>query len=168
MIVLSLNEDGISQVLVLLFILIIIYSFVSKKLIIGRHIYALGGNEKAAELSGINTKKLKLIVFINMGFLAALSAIVLSGRMNSAQPAMAEGFELDAIAACFIGGASASGGVGTIFGVILGGLFIGVINIGMSMMGLGTDVQKTIKGAVLLLDVIFDLYSKSKMVKKTA
>lgn len=153
---------GIPNVLILLFILILIYSFVSSKTILGRHIYALGGNEKAARLSGVKTKRNVFLVFINMGMLAALSGLVFTARLNAATPKAGTNFELDAIAACYIGGASASGGVGTIIGAIIGGLVMGVMNNGMSLMGIGIDWQQAIKGLVLLLAVAFDIFTKSK------
>lgn len=152
---------GIPNVLVLLFILIVIYTFFTNRTVIGRHVYALGGNEKAASLSGIKTKKLVFWVFVNMGVLAALSGLVFAARLNAATPKAGTSFELDAIAACFIGGASTSGGKGTIIGAIIGGLFMGVLNNGMSLVGLGIDWQQAIKGIVLLLAVAFDLMTKS-------
>jgi putative multiple sugar transport system permease protein len=154
--------EGIPNVLVLLFALIAVYTFITKKTVLGRHIYALGGNEKAASLSGVKTKKLVFWVFVNMGVMAALSGIVFAARLNAATPKAGTMFELDAIAACFIGGASTSGGKGTIIGAIIGGLFMGVLNNGMSLVGLGIDWQQGIKGAVLLLAVAFDLMTKSK------
>lgn len=153
---------GIPNVLVLLAALIIFYSFLSMKTVLGRHIYALGGNEKAARLSGIKTKKMVFWVFINMGVLAALSGLVFVARLNAATPKAGVNFELDAIAACYIGGASASGGIGTIMGAIIGGLVMGVMNNGMSLVGLGIDWQQAIKGMVLLFAVAFDVYSKTK------
>ncbi|MCM8711183.1 sugar ABC transporter permease [Clostridium sp. SYSU_GA19001] len=153
---------GIPNVLVLLFILIVIYSFVTSKTIIGRHIYALGGNEKAARLSGVKTNRMVFWVFVNMGVLAALAGLVFAARLNAATPKAGNGFELDAIAACYIGGASASGGVGTVIGAIIGGLVMGVMNNGMSLIGLGIDWQQAIKGIVLLFAVAFDIFTKSK------
>lgn len=153
---------GIPNVLVLMAVLIAIYTFVTTKTVIGRHIYALGGNEKAAKLSGVKTQKLVFWVFVNMGVMAALSGIVFAARLNAATPKAGNGFELDAIAACFIGGASASGGVGKVMGAIIGGLVMGVMNNGMSLIGLGIDWQQAIKGLVLLLAVAFDVYTKSK------
>lgn len=153
---------GIPNVLVLLAFLIIVYSFITTKTVIGRHIYALGGNEKAARLSGIKTRRLIFLVYVNMGLLAALSGLVFAARLNSATPNAGVNFELDAIAACYIGGASASGGIGTIMGAIIGGLVMGVMNNGMSLLGLGIDWQQAIKGMVLLLAVAFDVYTKSK------
>ncbi|MEN8907755.1 MAG: multiple monosaccharide ABC transporter permease [Clostridiales bacterium] len=159
------SYKGIPNVLILLFVLIIIYSFISSKTIIGRHIYALGGNEKAAKLSGVRTNRLKFLVFVNMGVMCALSGIVFAARLNSATPKAGVGFELDAIAACFIGGASTAGGIGTIIGAIIGGLVMGIMNNGMSLVGVGIDMQQTIKGVVLLLAVAFDLFTKSRSAK---
>jgi len=154
--------EGIPNILILLSVLVIIYSFVMNKMVMGRHIYALGGNEKAANLSGVKTKRVTFWVFVNMGVLAAMSGLVFAARLNAATPKAGTNFELDAIAACFIGGASASGGVGTVIGAIIGGLVMGVMNNGMSLVGLGIDWQQGIKGLVLLLAVAFDIYNKSK------
>jgi putative multiple sugar transport system permease protein len=153
---------GLPNVLVLLTALVAFYTFITTKTTLGRHIYALGGNEKAARLSGVKTKWIVFLVFVNMGVLAALSGLVFAARLNSATPNAGVSFELDAIAACFIGGASTAGGIGTIMGAIIGGLFMGVMNNGMSLMGVGIDWQQAIKGMVLLLAVAFDVYSKSK------
>lgn len=153
---------GIPLVLVLIASLIAIYTFITQKTILGRHIYALGGNEKAARLSGIKIKRVKFLVFVNMGIFAALAGLVVAGRLNAATPKAGTNFELDAIAACFIGGASASGGIGKIMGAIIGALFMGVLNNGMSIMGVGIDWQQAIKGMVLLAAVAFDVYTKSK------
>lgn len=154
--------SGIPNILVLMFLLIVIYSFVMNKTVMGRHVYALGGNEKAAGLSGVKTKKVTFWVFVNMGVLAAISGLIFAARLNAATPKAGTNFELDAIAACFIGGASASGGIGTVFGAIIGGLVMGVLNNGMSLVGLGIDWQQGIKGLVLLLAVAFDIYNKNK------
>lgn len=156
------SYKGLPNIFILLFILIAIYTFVMKKTIMGRHIYALGGNEKAAKLSGVKTKKMTFWVFVNMGVLAALAGLVFSARLNAATPKAGVNFELDAIAAAFIGGASATGGVGTVIGAIVGGLVMGVMNNGMSLVGLGIDYQQGIKGLVLLFAVAFDLYNKNK------
>lgn len=153
---------GIPNVLVLLFILIAIYTFVTTKTVIGRHIYALGGNEKAAKLSGVKTNRMVFWVFVNMGVLSALSGLIFAARLNAATPKAGNGFELDAIAACFIGGASTAGGIGTVMGAIIGGLVMGVMNNGMSIIGLGIDWQQAIKGLVLLLAVAFDTFTKSR------
>lgn len=156
------RAEGLPYIVIILIVLIIIYTFLTKKTVAGRHIYALGGNAKAAELSGIKTKSVLFWVYANMGLLAAVAGIVFAGRLNSASPLAGQGFELDAIAACFIGGASASGGVGTVVGAIIGGLIIGILNNGMSIMGVSVFWQQIIKGLVLLGAVAFDVYSKTK------
>ena len=154
--------EGIPNILVILFFLIVIYTFVTNKTVVGRHIYALGGNEKAAKLSGIKTSRVTFWVFVNMGVLSALSGLIFAARLNAATPKAGNLFELDAIAAAFIGGASASGGIGTVIGAIIGGLVMGVMNNGMSLLSVGIDWQQAIKGLVLLLAVAFDLYTKNK------
>ncbi|GIN57081.1 multiple monosaccharide ABC transporter permease [Lederbergia ruris] len=153
---------GIPNILVILLALIALYTFMMRKTIVGRHIYAVGGNLKAAELSGVKTKRITFGVFINMGVLAALSGLIFAARLNAATPKAGNLFELDAIAAVFIGGASAYGGVGTVIGAIVGGLVMGVMNNGMSILGLGIDWQQAIKGLVLLIAVAFDIISKKK------
>ena len=153
---------GIPMVLVIVVILVAIYSFITMKTIPGRHIYAFGGNAKAARLSGVNTKRVMFWVYVNMSALAAFAGIIFTGRLNSATPKSGVNFELDAIASCFIGGASTAGGVGTVIGAIVGGLLMGVLNNGMSIMGVSIDWQQAIKGFVLLGAVAFDVYSKSK------
>lgn len=154
--------EGVPTILVILFALVLLYSFIMKKTVIGRHVYAIGGNEKAAGLSGIKTKKVTFLVFVNMGVLSALSGLIFAARLNAATPKAGNLFELDAIAACFIGGASAYGGIGTVGGAIVGGLVMGVMNNGMSILGLGIDWQQAIKGLVLLAAVAFDIYNKNK------
>lgn len=154
--------QGIPTVLVLLAVLIVLYSFVTGRTIAGRHIYAFGGNEKAARLSGIKTKKVFFWVYVNMGVLSALAGIVYASRLNAATPKAGTNFELDAIAACYIGGASASGGIGTVAGAIIGSLVMGILNNGMSIMGIGVDWQQAIKGFVLILAVAFDIFSKKE------
>lgn len=153
---------GIPTVLIVVIGLVLIYSFITNRTIVGRHIYAYGGNPKAAALSGVKTKKILFWVYVNMGVLAALAGIIFTGRLNSATPKAGVNFELDAIGACFIGGASTSGGVGTVVGAIVGGLLMGVLNNGMSILGVSIDWQQAIKGFVLLAAVTFDVYSKSK------
>lgn len=153
---------GIPMVLVIVIGLVLIYTFITNKTIPGRHIYAYGGNPKAAKLSGVKTKKVLFWVYVNMSFLAALAGIIFTGRLNSATPKSGTGFELDAIAACFIGGASTTGGIGTVVGAIVGSLLMGVLNNGMSIMGVSIDWQQAIKGFVLLAAVAFDVYSNSK------
>jgi len=154
---------GIPSILVLLAVISLIYNFFTTQTVYGRHLYAMGGNQKAAELSGIKTKRLLFFAFVNLSFLAAVSGIVFAGRLNAATPKAGGGWELDAIAACFIGGASASGGFGTVGGAIIGGLIMGVLNNGMSIMGIDVDWQHVIKGVVLLIAVLFDTYSKNKV-----
>nr|WP_226668535.1 multiple monosaccharide ABC transporter permease [Metabacillus litoralis] len=154
--------EGLPNILIILGILILIYTFVMRKTTIGRHIYAIGGNEKAAQLSGVKTKRVTFLVFVNMGVLSALSGLIFAARLNAATPKAGNLFELDAIAACFIGGASAYGGIGTVPGAIIGGLVMGVMNNGMSLVGLGIDWQQAIKGLVLLAAVAFDIYNKNK------
>jgi putative multiple sugar transport system permease protein len=156
------SYKGIPNVLVILFPFVAIYAFITNQTVIGRRIYALGGNEKAARLSGVNTQRLLFYTFVNMGVLAALGGMIVASRLNSATPNAGEGFELDVIAACFIGGASASGGIGTIIGAVVGAFFIGVMNNGMSILGVGIDWQQAIKGFVLLIAVYFDVYNKNK------
>lgn len=156
------SYKGIPNVLVILFPFVTIYAFITNQTVIGRRIFAMGGNEKAARLSGVNTPRLLFYTFVNMGVLAALAGMIVAARLNSATPNAGEGFELDVIAACFIGGASASGGIGTIIGAVIGAFFIGVMNNGMSILGVGIDWQQAIKGFVLLLAVFFDVYNKNK------
>lgn len=154
--------NGLQYVVILLIALILFYTFITNKTVAGRHVYALGGNPKAAALSGIDTKKVMFWVYANMGLLAGLAGIIFAGRLNSAAPTAGKDFELDAIAACFIGGASASGGVGTIIGAIIGGFVMGILNNGMSIMGISTFWQSIVKGLVLLGAVAFDVFTKSK------
>ena len=143
-------------------VLIVGYDFITRRSTIGRRIYALGGNEKAARLSGINTERLSSYTFINMGVLAALAGLVFAARLNTATPKAGLGFELDVIAACFIGGASASGGVGKVLGAVIGAFVMSVMNNGMSILGVGIDYQQVIKGMVLLAAVVIDVYNKNK------
>lgn len=154
--------EGIPNVLVLLLALIGFYTFFTNHTVMGRHIYAMGGNAKAAQLSGIKTKRLLFIAFINMGFLAALAGIVFAGRLNAATPKAGNSFEMDAIASCFIGGTSSGGGVGTVAGAVIGALIMGVLNNGMSIIGIDVDWQQVIKGLVLLVAVLFDTLNKRK------
>lgn len=156
------SYKGIPNLLVIMFPLVVAYSFFTTQTVTGRRIYALGGNEKAARLSGVNTDKLLFLTFVNMGALAALAGTVVASRLNSSTPNAGEGFELDVIAACFIGGASASGGVGKVIGAVVGAFLVGVMNNGMSLLGVGIDWQQAIKGFVLLLAVFFDVYNKNK------
>ncbi len=153
---------GFPVVMVVLVVLTVIYAFFTENTVAGRRIYALGGNEKATKLSGVRTERAVFFCFVNMGVLAALAGMMVAARLNSATPKAGVGFELDAIASVFIGGAAMSGGSGTIVGVVIGALIMGVMNMGMSMMSLGIDYQQMIKGLVLLAAVWFDIYNKQK------
>ena len=153
---------GLPNVLIVMLVLMLAYDFVTTRTTIGRRVYALGGNVKAAKLSGIKTERLTFYTFMNMGVLAALAGLVFAARLNTATPKAGLGFELDVIAACFIGGASASGGVGRVLGAVIGAFIMGVMNNGMSIMGIGIDYQQVIKGLVLLAAVCVDVYNKNK------
>lgn len=153
---------GLPNVFIIMALLIGVYTFVAGRTTIGRRIYAIGGNEKAAKLSGINTERLTFLTFANMGMLAALAGLVFAARLNTATPKAGLAFELDVIAAVFIGGASMSGGVGTVLGAVIGAFIMGVMNNGMSILGIGIDWQQVIKGLVLLAAVVFDVYNKNK------
>ena len=158
------SYKGLPDVLILLFALVTLYTFVTSSSVIGRRIYAMGGNEKAAKLSGVNTARLLFYTFVNMGVLAATAGLIVAARLNSSTPNAGDGMELDVIAACFIGGASASGGIGKVIGAVVGAFLVGVLNNGMSIMGVGIDWQKVVKGLVLLAAVFFDVYNKNKSV----
>ena len=153
---------GIPTALVWVALVVLIYGYITSKTTTGRYFYAVGGNEKATKLSGINTNKVYFIAYTNMGFLAALAGMLTIARMTSAQPTYGQNYEMDAIGACFVGGASAYGGTGTVPGVIIGALLMGVLNLGMSIMGIDQNLQKVVKGLVLLAAVIFDVVSKRK------
>lgn len=154
------SYNGIPCILVLLAVIIGIYSFIGNKTTLGRRVYALGGNETATRLSGINTRFVKLLVFVNMGVLTSVAGVVYLARLNYATLSAGADFAMDAIAACFIGGASSKGGAGTIFGTIVGALVMGILNNGMQLMGLGTDVQQFVKGLVLIFAVLLDVAAK--------
>jgi putative multiple sugar transport system permease protein len=156
---------GLPNILILLGVLIVGYQFVASKTVQGRHIYALGGNAKAAKLSGIKTEWVMFWIYTNMAVLASIAALVFAARLNAATPKAGQNFEMDAIAACYVGGSAVSGGIGTIIGAVVGGLFIGILNNGMSILGVSTDWQQAIKGFVLLAAVAFDLYSKRRSTK---
>ena len=156
------SYKGLPNVLIVMLLLMLVYDFVTSRTTVGRRIYALGGNEKAARLSGIKTERLTFYTFINMGVLSALAGLIFAARLNTATPKAGLGFELDVIAACFIGGASASGGVGKVLGAVIGAFIMGVMNNGMSIMGIGIDYQQVIKGLVLLAAVCVDVYNKKK------
>ena len=158
---LSLHK-GIPAALIWVIIVVLIYGYITSMTTTGRYFYAVGGNEKATKLSGINTDKVYFIAYTNMGLLAALAGMLTIARMTSAQPTYGQNYELDAIGSCFIGGASAYGGIGTVPGVIVGAVLMGVINLGMSIMGVDANYQRVVKGLVLLAAVIFDVVSKRK------
>ncbi|GLB24690.1 ABC transporter permease [Lacrimispora xylanolytica] len=153
---------GIPNALIWVTVIIGIYSYISSKTTTGRYFYAVGGNEKATRLSGIDTNKVYFLAYLNMGLLAAVAGMVTVARLNSANPTAGNNYEMDAIGACFIGGASAYGGTGTVPGVIVGATLMGVLNLGMSIMGVDQNLQKVVKGAVLMAAVIFDVVSKRK------
>jgi putative multiple sugar transport system permease protein len=156
------SYKGLPNVLVIMFVLMMVFDFITNRTTIGRRIYALGGNEKAARLSGIKTDRLSFYTFVTMGVLAALAGLVFAARLNTATPKAGVGFELDVIAACFIGGASATGGVGKVMGAVIGAFVMGVMNNGMSILGIGIDWQQIIKGLVLVAAVFVDVYNKNK------
>ena len=156
------SYNGIPFQLLIMGVLVAIYHFITSKTVAGRQIYALGGNAKAAKLSGINTQKVFFWVYTNMGILSAVAGIVLCARNGSSIPKAGDGFEMDAIASCYIGGAATAGGVGTIIGAVVGAFIMGILNNGMSLYGWSTDIQKIVKGAVLLGAVTVDLLSKRK------
>ena len=156
------RANGLPFVLLIMVILIAVYGFITSKTVAGRQIYALGGNRKAANLSGIDTNKVFFWVYVNMGFLSSIAGIVLAARNGSATPKAGDGFEMDAIASCYIGGAAVAGGAGSIVGAVVGAFIMGILNNGMSLMGFTTDVQKIFKGVVLLLAVTLDVLSKRK------
>lgn len=156
------NHRGLPNVMITMFALVALFMFITTRTTFGRRVYAMGGNEKAAKLSGINTERITIMIFAIMGALAALAGLVYAARLNSAQPKAGSGLELDVIAACFIGGAAVTGGVGKVTGVVIGAFIMGVMNNGMGIMGVGIDWQQVIKGAVLMLAVFLDVYFKNK------
>ena len=162
------RDRGLPVVLILLGVIIAAYSYFTQNTVPGRYLYAIGGNEKAARLSGVNTKNVMFFAYTNMGFIAAVAALVTIARMNSAQPTAGQNYEMDAIASCFIGGASAYGGTGTVGGAVVGAIFMGVLNNGMSILGVDMNWQRAVKGMVLLAAVIFDVVSKQKKASKKA
>lgn len=153
---------GIPTILIILAVVVLAYAYYTLRTVPGRHIYAMGGNEKAAKLSGINTNKVLFLAYVNMAFLSAVAALVCVARFNSAAPGAGTSYEMDAIGACYIGGASAYGGVGTVGGAVIGAIFMGVLNNGMSIMGVDSNWQKVVKGSVLLAAVAFDVISKKR------
>lgn len=155
---------GIPTVLIILGILLAAYTFFTQKTVKGRHLYAIGGNMKAARLSGIKTKQMMFFAYTNMSFIAAIAGLVFAARLNSASPTAGQSFEMDAIASCFIGGASAYGGTGTVGGALIGALIMGILNNGMSILGINSNMQQVVKGLVLLGAVAFDVISKNNLI----
>ncbi|GBQ85909.1 xylose ABC transporter permease [Asaia krungthepensis NRIC 0535] len=153
---------GLPNVLIIMAMLIALYSFMTSRTTLGRQIYAVGGNVRAAALSGIRTERLTFLTFVNMGVLAALGGLIFAARLNTATPKAGLGFELDVIAACFIGGASAYGGVGRVGGAVIGAMIMGLMNNGMSILGIGIDYQQVLKGLVLLGAVCVDVYNQRR------
>ena len=153
---------GIPSVVLWILAVLLIYNYISQRTAIGRYLYAVGGNRKATELSGVNTKRVFFIAYANMGLLAGLAGILTLARAVQGNPTFGQGYEMDAIAACFIGGASAYGGIGSVSGTVVGAVLLGVINQGMSIMGVSTNYQSVVKGLVLLIAVLFDVVSKKK------
>ena len=150
---------GVPTSLIWIAVVLVAYGYITSKTTMGRYLYAVGGNEKATKLSGINTNK---VYFLNMGLMSGLAGILTVARACGAQPTFGQGYEMDAIAACFVGGASAYGGEGNIFGVVIGATLMGVINMGMSIMGVEANYQKVVKGLVLLIAIVFDVMSKKQ------
>ncbi|NLJ91220.1 MAG: sugar ABC transporter permease [Clostridiales bacterium] len=160
------HYKGIPIIFILLVVIVLVYHYYLSNTMPGRYYYAVGGSEKAAKLSGVDTNKVLFIAYTNMGFLSAVAALVCIARFNSAAPTAGQSYEMDAIGSCFVGGASAYGGIGTVPGVLIGAIFMGVLNNGMSIMGVDANIQKAVKGLVLLAAVIFDVVSKQQ--EKTA
>ena len=156
------RSRGLPIVLIILAVLVIIYGLVTKRTVFGRHVYAIGGNLTAAQLSGVKVRWVNFWIFVNMGLLSGLAGVIYSSRSNGAQPAAGNMFELDAIAAAFIGGAAVTGGVGTVIGAVVGGLIMGVMSNGMQLLGVDSSIQQVIKGLVLLFAVAFDVYNKRR------
>jgi putative multiple sugar transport system permease protein len=156
------HARGLPIVLIILAVLVITYGLMTKNTVFGRQIYAIGGNLSAAMLSGVKVRKVNFWIFVNMGFLAGVAGVIYSSRSNGAQPAAGNMFELDAIAAAFIGGAAVAGGVGTVVGAMVGGLIMAVMSNGMQLMGIDQSTQSVVKGLVLLLAVAFDIYNKRR------
>ena len=160
------QDKGLPLILVILAVIVGIYSYYTQNTVPGRYLYAIGGNEKAARLSGVNTDNVMFFAYTNMGFIAAVAGLVCAARLNSAAPTVGTSYEMDAIASCFIGGASAYGGTGTVGGAVIGAVFMGILNNGMSILGVDANWQRAVKGLVLLLAVIFDVVSKKRSSSK--
>ncbi len=153
---------GLPTVLIWIALVLLVYTYITKNTRMGRYLYAVGGNEKATNLSGIDSRKVYFYAYVNMGLMSGLAGILTVARAQGAQPTFGNCYEMDAIAACFIGGASAYGGEGSVFGIVIGALIMGVINQGMSIMGISANYQTVVKGIVVLLAIIFDVLSNKK------
>ncbi|MDR0638894.1 MAG: sugar ABC transporter permease [Spirochaetaceae bacterium] len=156
------SNKGVPAVLIIIAVIVLAYSYFTSNTVPGRYLYALGGNEKAAKMSGVNTNRMLFFAYTNMGFLSGVAALMCVARFNSAAPSAGTNYEMDAIASCFIGGASAYGGTGTVSGAVIGAIFMGVLNNGMSIMGIDSNWQRAVKGLVLLAAVVFDVVSKNR------
>ena len=156
------QNKGVPVVLIIIAAIVLVYSYFTSNTVPGRYLYALGGNEKAAKMSGVNTNKMLFFAYANMGFLSGVAALMCVARFNSAAPSAGTNYELDAIGSCFIGGASAYGGTGTVSGAVIGAIFMGVLNNGMSIVGIDSNWQRAVKGIVLLAAVVFDVVSKNR------
>jgi putative multiple sugar transport system permease protein len=157
------NYKGYPVVLIVIAAVVLVYAYFTNNTVPGRYLYAMGGNAKATRLSGVNTKKMMFFAYTNMGFLCAIAALVCIARFNSSAPSLGDGYELDAIGACFVGGASAYGGTGTVGGSVIGAIFMGVMNNGMSILGIDANWQKAVKGFVVVAAVALDVITKRKV-----
>ncbi len=160
------QDSGLPVILILMAVIVAVYGYYTQNTVPGRYLYALGGNAKAAKLSGVDTDKVMFFAYTNMGFLSAVAALVCIARFNSAAPTAGTNYEMDAISSCFIGGASAYGGTGTVSGAVIGAVFMGVLNNGMSILGVDANWQRAVKGLVLLMAVLFDVISKKRKSSK--
>ncbi|MDR1152951.1 MAG: sugar ABC transporter permease, partial [Bifidobacteriaceae bacterium] len=161
---LSLSRIGTPIVLIIVALLIVVYTFVQNRTVYGRHVFAIGGNLNAAILSGVNTRRVNFTIFLNMGLLTGVCAVIVTARLGAATPTAGNMYELDAIASCFIGGAAVTGGVGKVSGAIIGALLMGLLTMGLSILGVNESWQMVVKGLVLLAAVILDLFSKRRSV----
>ena len=157
------HAGGIPTPLVWVVVVVLIYSFITGKTTLGRHFYVVGGNKEAARMSGVDTNKIMFLAYLNMAFLTSITTMLVLGRTQAANSTAGTNFEMDAISACVVGGVSASGGAGSVFGMVIGATLIGVINLGMSLMGIDANWQKVVKGVILLGAVAFDILGKQNI-----
>ena len=155
-------HKGVPIIVVCLAVIIAIYNFIANNTVLGRHVYAVGGNRAAAALSGINVKRVMFLVFFNSALVAAIAALVVAGRVGATSTNAGDGYQMDAIAACYIGGCAGSGGSGSLIKAIVGAFVVSILLNGMTLMGLGSDVQQMVKGLVLLAAVTFDVFARSR------